>query len=68
LKLLRKDKVSGVIFDTDGTVLAAIQIRENETDNGRSSDIDGAFRFTTTKDTCLLIISYIGYKTQTAKN
>ena len=58
LETFAQRKVSGVVFDTDGTILVNAQIQEDKTDNGRSADIEGFFRLTTTKDTCSFNTGY----------
>jgi len=61
-------KVSGVVFDaSDQTAILGAVIHEDEANNGTITDIDGSFRITTTKDTCLLTFSSSGYETKTVR-
>ncbi|NDV58264.1 TonB-dependent receptor [Bacteroides sp. 519] len=58
--------ISGVVFDEDGvtTVIGAnVFVKGDNTSTGTITDIDGQFRLQV-KTTDILVVSYIGYKTQ----
>ena len=55
-------KVSGVITDADGPVIGAT-VMEKGTSNGTVTDFDGNFTLDV-QPGAVLVISYIGYKTQ----
>lgn len=59
--------VSGQIVDELNMPLPGASILEKNTSNGVVSDFDGNFKITVSNSGSLIIISYVGYKTQTVK-
>ena len=53
--------VKGVIKDYDGEPLISVAVREEGTQNGTYTDLDGNFSLEVKKGSCILI-SYIGFK------
>ena len=60
-------KVSGVITETDGTLLPGVIIQESGTTNRTVSDVNGMFHITTLIDICSLNFSFLGFKQKTIK-
>lgn len=58
--------VKGVILDEGGIPVIGASVLEKDTQNGAISDLDGKFTITTSPD-AFLVISYLGYKTQTVQ-
>ncbi|UQD56448.1 TonB-dependent receptor [Flavobacterium sp. K5-23] len=58
--LFAQKDVSGVVKDKSGQALPGVNIVEKGTNNGVSTDIDGAYRIKV-KDGATLIFSYIGF-------
>ncbi|RGX87305.1 SusC/RagA family TonB-linked outer membrane protein [Bacteroides intestinalis] len=61
-----KDKITGKVIDTKGEPVVGATVMEKGTSNGTITDIEGKFSIAV-KTNSLLEISYIGYKTLTAK-
>ena len=62
-------RVSGIVVDNEsGEPLIGVTILEKGTRwNGTITDFDGNFSFTTTKDTCEIIISFVGFFSEVLK-
>lgn len=60
-------KVSGKVVDASGEPIIGASVVEKGTTNGVVTDINGNFTLTVNSTKPELTISYIGYKTQTAK-
>jgi TonB-linked SusC/RagA family outer membrane protein len=57
--------IRGVVTDAStGETLPGVNVREKNTQFGTVSDIDGAFSFVPSRPECVLIFSFIGYKTR----
>ena len=57
-------QIKGNILDTKGESIIGASILEKGTTNGTITDIDGNFSLDVSSRQSILIISYIGYKTQ----
>ena len=57
-------KVSGHIADSEGPVVGASVVEKGNPSNGTVTDLDGNFTLVTKSNDPVLIVSYIGYKTQ----
>ena len=57
-------KVSGHIADLEGPVVGASVVEKGNPSNGTVTDLDGNFTLVTKSNDPVLIVSYIGYKTQ----
>jgi TonB-linked SusC/RagA family outer membrane protein len=57
-------KVSGTIRDEGGQGVPGINILEKGTTNGSSTDSDGKYSLNVSGDNAILVVSFIGYKTQ----
>lgn len=57
-------QISGSVSEADGTPILGAVIAVEGTNNGTTSDIDGAFTISAPND-AILSVSYIGYVTQT---
>lgn len=61
----QETKVSGTILDaTDKLPLPGVTILEKGTSNGQAADFDGNFNIKVSSPKAILIVSYVGYKTQ----
>lgn len=62
-------KISGTVVDKNNNeeLIIGAQIQEEGTGNHVFSDIDGKFEIVTLKDTCVLIISMLGFECQSFK-
>mgnify|MGYP003113526136 CR=1 FL=1 len=56
--------VSGTITDDNGQPLPGANVVEKGTTNGVTADFDGNFSLTLTKESPVLVISYVGFSTQ----
>lgn len=56
-------QISGVVNDAFGPVIGA-SVLEKGTSNGVITDLDGNFKLTVSNDNAVLLVSYVGYKTQ----
>ncbi|QTD38453.1 TonB-dependent receptor [Polaribacter batillariae] len=56
--------ISGIVTDKDGEPLPGASILEKGTLNGVQSDFDGKFKLEVSNQNAILVVSYIGYKTQ----
>ena len=67
--MMAQQKVSGTVLDATGEPLIGVSVLEAGTSNGVVTDFDGNFTLTV-KQGANLVISYVGYVTQTipAKN
>lgn len=57
-------KVTGVVVDTNGYPIIGANVVVKGTTNGNITDIDGKFALENVPDNAILLISYIGYKSQ----
>lgn len=58
--------VSGVVIDSeDQSTIPGVNIVEKGTSNGTATDFDGAFSFSVSNKNAVLVISSVGYVTQT---
>lgn len=58
--------ISGKVVDAaDKLEIPGVNILEKGTTNGTSTDFDGAFKFNVKSSNATIVVSYIGYKTQT---
>ena len=62
--MMAQNKVSGTVLDATGEPLIGVSILEAGTSNGVVTDFDGNFTLTV-KQGANLVVSYIGYVTQT---
>ncbi|MFE3866674.1 TonB-dependent receptor domain-containing protein [Flavobacterium sp. LS2P90] len=58
--LFAQKEVSGVVKDNSGVALPGVNIVEKGTNNGVSTDIDGAYKIKV-KDGATLVFSYVGF-------
>ncbi|MDO6809765.1 TonB-dependent receptor [Zobellia galactanivorans] len=58
-------RVTGQVFDETGTMLPGASIVEEGTTNGTTTDFDGNFSLNVADENARIVVSYIGYKTQT---
>lgn len=56
--------VQGRIMDANGEPLIGVNILVEETNNGTTTDIDGRFSLNDVDEQAVLVVSYIGYKSQ----
>lgn len=56
--------LSGIINDSKGVPLIGVSVVEKGTTNGTITDVDGKFSLKHTKKNAVLIITYVGFKTQ----
>ena len=54
--------LTGRIVGSDGEALPGVAVREEGTDRGTVTDINGRFSIKTTDSNSMLVINYIGYK------
>ncbi len=59
-----QQSVSGSVTNLNGEPLPGASVVEKGTDNGTQTDFDGNFTLTLNSDSSVIVISYIGYKTQ----
>lgn len=62
--LFAQKEISGVVKDKSGTALQGVNIKEQGTSNGVSTDMDGAYKISV-KEGVTLIFSYVGYNNAT---
>jgi iron complex outermembrane receptor protein len=62
--LFAQKEISGVVKDNSGAALSGVNINEQGTSNGVSTDIDGAYKISV-KENATLIFSYIGFNSAT---
>ena len=58
-------KVSGKVTKPDGAPMPGTNIVIKGTNSGTVSDLDGTFKLTTFKETDELVVSFVGFETQT---
>ena len=61
----QKKTVGGIVVDSNGDPLVGVSVQEKGASNGTMTDINGHFSISLTKSEAQLIISYIGFSTQT---
>ena len=59
-----KFKVSGIVKDVTGEPVIGVNVSVQGTGNGSITDLDGKFAIPNVKEKDVLIVSYIGYLTQ----
>ncbi|MCY4216438.1 MAG: SusC/RagA family TonB-linked outer membrane protein [Flavobacteriaceae bacterium] len=59
-----QQSVSGSVTNQDGEPLPGASVVEKGTNNGTQTDFDGNFTLTLSSDSSVILVSYIGYKTQ----
>lgn len=59
----RADEVKGHVFDDNNQPVIGANVYWEGTQQGTTTDVDGAFKLTTRKSTNNLVVSYIGYTT-----
>ena len=64
MKAQRGTTVSGIVKEDTGFPIPGVNIIEKGTKNSASSDMDGKFKIKLTTDKAILVVSYIGYETQ----
>ncbi len=63
----RGTTISGTVVDVYGDVLIGVNVEEEGTYNGTSTDVDGKFSLTLTNATSNVVFSYLGYDDVTVK-
>lgn len=61
---LRQDIVSGLVVDNTGVPLPGVSITLKGTTNGTATDSEGKFELENVPDSGVLVVSFIGFKTQ----
>ncbi|MBY5959170.1 TonB-dependent receptor [Membranicola marinus] len=56
--------VTGRVMDASGEPLIGVNVQVKGTNKGTATDLDGRFSFSDIDDKAVLVVSYIGYKTQ----
>ena len=56
--------ITGVVKDQTGEPLIGVNVMEKGTTNGSITDVDGKFAIPNVKEKDVLVVSYIGYLTQ----
>lgn len=59
-----KLKVTGQVFDEANMSIPGAAVMEKGTTNGTVTDMDGNFTLTVSGKNAVLVVSFIGYKTQ----
>lgn len=59
-----RQSVTGVVKDPAGETIIGASVLEKGTTNGTITDFDGNFSLNVSSDKAVLVISYVGYKTQ----
>lgn len=59
----RADEVKGHVFDDNNQLVIGANVYWEGTQQGTTTDVDGAFKLKTRKSTNNLVVSYIGYTT-----
>lgn len=62
----QKIEVSGTVVDQTGEAIVGATVMEKGVGNGTVTDIDGHFKMSCNEE-AVLVVSYIGYETQTVK-
>ena len=60
----QKQKIAGVVVDQNGEPIIGANILQKGTSNGTITDINGQFQLSVETGTKLLVVSYVGMKTQ----
>lgn len=63
----QKITVSGVIKDSHGELIPGVNVVEKGTTNGTITDVNGKYSLDVTSPNSVLVISYIGFKSQELK-
>ena len=61
----QKKIVGGTVVDSNGEPLVGVSVQEKNTSNGTMTDINGHFSLSLTKSDAQVVVSYIGFSTQT---
>lgn len=64
LSLAQTHQVSGIVKDVTGEPVIGVNVSVQGTGNGSITDLDGKFAIPNVKEKDVLIVSYIGYLTQ----
>ncbi len=56
--------ISGLVTDQEGEPLIGVNIQVKDTNKGTSTDFDGRFTLEEVDENAVLVVSYIGYRTQ----
>ena len=59
--------VTGRVSDEKGELLIGVTVQEKGTSNGTVTDVDGQYNLKLSGENSILVISYVGYKTQEVK-
>ena len=62
-----QSKITGVVLDINNEPLPYVNVYFKNTTNGVVTDFDGKFNLTSTKKRGKVVISFVGYKTETLK-
>ncbi len=62
--MLAQHTVSGTVLDDDNSPLIGVNVLEKGTSNGTVTDLDGRYSLTVSDDQATIVVSYIGYITQ----
>ena len=60
----QKQKIAGVVVDQNGEPIIGANILQKGTSNGTITDINGQFQLSVETGTKMLVVSYVGMKTQ----
>ncbi|WP_230470571.1 SusC/RagA family TonB-linked outer membrane protein [Flavobacterium cheongpyeongense] len=60
----QSNTIEGKITDATGLSLPGVNVVEKGTKNGTSTDFEGSFKITVSNSKAILVISYLGFKTQ----
>ena len=60
----QRKTISGTIYDDEGGTLSSVSIIEKGTKNGTVSDLQGNFKLIVNQLPTVLVVSYVGYKTE----
>lgn len=61
---LAQEQVTGVVTDNNGVPLLGVNVIEQNTTNGTTTDFDGNFEITPTTQNPVLVFSYVGFTTR----
>ncbi len=59
--------VSGVVLDENGDPLPGASVVEEGTKNGTTTDFEGNFKLSVESTSSLIVVSYLGYKTESVQ-
>ncbi|GHA41875.1 SusC/RagA family TonB-linked outer membrane protein [Salinimicrobium marinum] len=61
---IAQERVTGVVTDNNGVPLLGVNVIEQNTSNGTTTDFDGNFQIVTTTEDPILVFSYVGFTSQ----